>query len=206
MRSPSHRWAGVLLCGLLAAGCGRLGTLPRAVTVHDFGPPSDLSLHPVVPLRLIEVRAPSWLGSSAMHYRYAGERDQRPLVYTENRWAATPAELLEATLRRAMLGALPEGGGCALRVELDEFGQVFESAGSSHGALAARAVLVAPRADAVVAQQRFGLQVAAPNPNAAGGARALSEASRGLATAIDGWLATLDRARGGALNIADLCR
>lgn len=196
----------MVLLGLLAAGCGRLGTLPRPVTVHDFGPPSDLSLGPAVPLRLVEVRAPSWLGSSAMHYRFAGEREQRRLVYTENRWAATPAELLEATLRRAMLGALPGGGGCTLRVELDEFEQVFESPASSHATLAARAMLLAPRVDSVVAQRRFGLEVAAPSANATGGARALRDASRDLAVAIDGWLAGLDRARGGALNVADLCR
>lgn len=188
------------------AGCGGLGIRPKPLVTHDFGPPSADRHLPAVPLRLIEVRAPSWLGSSAMQYRLGPGRDQRRQIYTENRWVAAPAELVEATLRRALYQALPEGGGCVLKVELDEFSQVFESAESSFGALEARATVVSPRADSVLAMQRFGIRVPAPTPNAAGGAIALRDASLRLAGDVDAWLGTLDTRRGGSLNIDVLCR
>lgn len=198
----------ILLASLLAIGtaCGRLGTLPKGFTTHDFGTPSTIAYTPSVPLRLIEVRSPSWLGSSAMQYRFKHEHDQRRQVYTENRWVAPPGELLEAALRRALSHALPQGGGCSLLIELDEFSQMFESASTSFGLLEARAMLVSPRADAVLAQQRLSFRVPAQSPDASGGAIALRQASLELASGLDAWLGTLDRSSGGALNIDVLCR
>ena len=93
------------------SGCGGVGTLPKAITLHDFGPPAEASYAPAVPLRLLEVRAPSWLGSSGMQYRFADRSDQRRLTYTENRWVAAPSELIQTAMRRAFDLALPDGGG-----------------------------------------------------------------------------------------------
>lgn len=194
----------ILSLGLVA--CGGFGRVPTGITTHDFGPPSTLHFAPKVPLRVVEVRAPSWLGSSAMQYRFASERDQRRLVYTENRWAAAPSELIEAALNRALSPVRPQGGGCLLRVDLDEFSQIFDTPTQSHALLEARARLVSPRGDAVLAEERLRYQVAAAEPNAGAGATALRDASLQLAQGIDRWLAGLDHSSGGPLNIDVHCR
>jgi len=197
--------AGVGLLAVLS-GCGGVGTLPRAITLHDFGPPADFSLDPAVPLRLLEVRAPSWLGSSGMQYRFADQLDQRRLTYTQNRWVAAPSELIQTAARRAFDLALPDGGGCLLRIELDEFSQIFDSENSSQGVIEARALLISPRADALLAETRLNAEAAAPTPNAAGGAVALRQASYALIKDVATWLGRLDLARGGGLNTKEACR
>ncbi|MCB1957469.1 MAG: hypothetical protein KDG55_17450 [Rhodocyclaceae bacterium] len=190
----------------LLAGCGGIGTLPKAITLHDFGHPSPAHFEPAIGLRVVEVRAPSWLGSSGMQYRFADQADQRRLTYTQNRWVAAPAELIQTAMRRAYDLALPEGGGCLLRVELDEFSQVFDSATESHGVVEARALLISPRADALLAETRFSEHVVAQTPNATGGAVALRDASLTLIENVAKWLGRLDRARGGPIDSRSLCR
>lgn len=196
--------AGLLLLAL--ASCSSFGRLPAGIVIHDFGAPHAASYVPRVPLRLIEVRSPSWLGSSAMQYRLAGGQDPRRLVYLENRWAAAPPELIEAVLKRAFSLARAEGGGCLLRVDLDEFSQVFDTPTQSHGLVEARASLISPRADAILAQERLSYRVPAAQPNARGGAMALRDASLMLAAGVDQWLAGVDKSNGGSVNAAVLCR
>ena len=188
------------------SGCGGVGTLPKAITLHDFGPPAEASYAPAVPLRLLEVRAPSWLGSSGMQYRFADRSDQRRLTYTENRWVAAPSELIQTAMRRAFDLALPDGGGCLLRLELDEFSQVFDSPTASHGVIEARALLISPRADALLAETRMTVNAEAASADAAGGAVALRQASQRLIDDVAHWLATLDDGRGGSLGASPACR
>ncbi len=195
-----------IACLVLLSGCGGIGTLPQAITLHDFGPPADVRHEPAVPLRLLEVRAPSWLGSSGMQYRFANESDQRRLTYTQNRWVAAPAELIQTAARRAFDLALPDGGGCLLRIELDEFSQIFDASNASHGEIVARALLISPRADALLAETRLSARAAAPTANAAGGAVALRQASYTLIDDVATWLGRLDLTRGGGLNTKEACR
>ena len=209
LRSLQARWARPpsLVAGLaLLAGCGTVGTLPKAITLHDFGPPGKVIYAPAIPLRLLEVRAPSWLGSSGMQYRFDDAADQRRLTYTENRWVAAPAELIQTAMRRAFDLALPDGGGCLLRIELDEFSQVFDSPTTSHGVIDARALLISPRADALLAESRITVSAEAASPNAAGGAAALRDASHQLIGEVADWLGTLEKGAGGDLDTKRACR
>ncbi len=201
-----RRVIAAIAASVLLAACGGVGTLPKAITLHDFGAPAEARYEPAIALRVVEVRAPSWLGSSGMQYRFADQADQRRLTYTQNRWVAAPAELVQTAMRRAYDMALPEGGGCLLRVELDEFSQVFDTATESRGVIAARALLISPRADALLAETRLSETVPAPSPNAAGGALALREASHALIANVARWLGRLDRARGGPIDSRNLCR
>ena len=201
-----RRFVAAVALAILVAACGGVGTLPKAITLHDFGAPAEASFQPAIALRLVEVRAPSWLGSSGMQYRFAAQVDQRRLTYTQNRWVAAPAELIQTAMRRAYDMALPDGGGCLLRVELDEFSQVFDTANESRGVIEARAQLISPRADALLAETRLSASVPAPTPNAAGGAQALREASHALIADAAKWLGRLDRSRSGPIDSRNLCR
>ena len=74
-----------------------------------------------------------------------------------------------------------------LRLELEEFSQVFDAANSSHAVLRQRATLMRKRD--VVAQQNFDVERAAATPNAEGGVRALIAASDAAGEKLVDWLA-----------------
>jgi len=84
-----------------------------------------------------------------MLYRlnYANEQNLRP--YAMHRWSMTPAQLLSQRIksRLSMAGGTITGSqeGSAnfpvLKIELDEFSQIFSTPGSSHAQINLRATL-----------------------------------------------------------------
>lgn len=188
MSTHAVRW--ILAAGsvLLISACGSLGRLPAQYSVHDLGLPGKPGSPLVLPTRAIQVRAPSWLGSSAMQYRAADADNPTRRAYVSNRWAAAPAELVEVALQRALPPSNPEGGGCLLFVDLDEFSQIFSTPTESYGLIEARLRLSSPRDDAVFAVQPVSISVPATTPDARGGAVALAAATTELATRIATWV------------------
>lgn len=210
-----------LLLGAAAAlgGCA-LADKPQRAAVYDFGPgeaigpragnPSPAAL---APLALAEVEANPALDSTALVYRLAYDNVQQLRPYAQTRWSMPPAQLLrqrlraQLGLRRAMLNpgegvasasqAARAGAGVRLlRVELEEFSQVFESAGRSAGWVRLRATLVqpAPAGEHLLAQRVFSLQRPAPSADAAGGVQALTLASDAAIAELDRWLQQLPQA------------
>lgn len=191
MSMGAGRWLIVMSCVLLLSACGSLGRLPTQYSVRDLGLPGKAGAPPPIPIRAIQVKAPSWLGSSAMQYRASDPVNLLRRAYIGNRWAAAPAELVEVALQRALPTSNPEGGGCVLLVDLDEFSQVFSSALDSYALVEARLSLSSPRDDAVFAVEQASIRVPAATPDAQGGALALSVATGKLADDIAAWLASV---------------
>jgi cholesterol transport system auxiliary component len=132
-----------------------------------------------------------------MHFRLTYADDLQPRVYSQSRWAAEPGELIEQRLKwqitRAGGVALPASSGAAdvpvLRMEIQDFTQVFSSPQQSTGQLILRASVFDGRS--LVAQKTFIRQVAAPTADAAGGAKALAMASDAVIAEIIIWLSRL---------------
>lgn len=206
MRMDLGRWTIAATLAVLLSACNSFGRLPTQYSVHDLGIPGSTRHALPVSMRAIQVRAPSWLGSSAMQYRAADAGNLTRRAYVSNRWAAAPAEMVELALQRALPGSNPNGGGCVLAVDLDEFGQVFSSAEKSHALIEARLRLSSPRDDAVFAIEPVSIRVPAETPDAQGGARALAAATDQLAAGIAGWIERLDRELPGGFNGSGRCR
>jgi len=185
---------GLLLVALLGA-CTGLPKVAPTYAVHDFGGPEPVAARSLgFPLRNVEVVVPPWLASTAMQYRLAYAQATRRQAYVESRWAAQPAQLVELALKRAIrTGEAGAGGACRLRVELDEFAQVFDGEAVSRGVVEARAVLLAPRTDQLVASRSFSLARPAPSADALGGVSALRGSVQDLGSELFGWLDALDR-------------
>src|SRR5262249_8868455 len=155
------------------------------VTQYDFGPMPERSasgLHQ--PLLVYDVNAPGWLDSPFIYYRLAYQDATRPQAYADSRWVGSPAELIggRARPRRAASGkggiVHPADGtraSYALRVELDEFTQVFDAPGKSKAVVRLRATVLGK--NALLAQKSFTIERAAATPDAEGGVRALIAAS-----------------------------
>lgn len=168
---------GLLVLPLLMAGCaGRRAEL----AIHDLGVGSPA--FPVAALGRMEIHGPSWLSSSAMHYRLTSAPTRRH-VFAETRWAGPPPELLEASLRQRLTGA----GQCRLRLDLEEFIQVFDAEGESRVRLELGATLLAPRGTEVLRARHFELERPGGR-DAVSGAAAFALLSGRLAEEIGRWL------------------
>ena len=204
----------LIFAALLAGGCSALPESPPRPLVYDFGPTLQAAqpgpAQRLAPLALAEVES---LGppeaSTALLYRLAYANAQQLQPYTLARWSQPPALLVQQALReqlgqqRAVLSGddgvktLLEQGRMPslLRVQLEEFSQVFETPQRSYGLLRLRVSLadVSLRGETLVAQRLFILRQEAATPDAAGGARALAEAARQASAQLAQWLAEQGR-------------
>ena len=124
-----------------------------------------------------------------MQYILAYADGARREVYAESRWAAPPARLLEKALARRLLSGTSEihSAGCHLRVELDEFVQVYDAPGSSLALVELRAMLMAPRANVLLLRRSF-RQSPAAGADARSGVLAFATATHDLGAEIERWL------------------
>lgn len=188
---------------VLLTACGALGVQPADQALFDLGPAEAVVMAAERRPVSVEVRAPSWLTTSAMQYRLAYADPQRRLAYGESRWVAPPAEMLALALDRALLAPGNDGSGCRLRVQLDEFVQVFDTPARSRVLISARASLLPQRGETPVAGWDVAVALPAPSADAQGGVAATREAVHGLAGKLADWIAELDpldvqRLNGGA--------
>jgi len=180
---------------LILAGCASHPAETGPSAVHDLGLPVAAGSAPSpLPLRRVEVLGNAALGGLAMQYRYADDQTTRRLNYADNRWSATPPQLLEGVIAR-MLSGPTQPSRCKLTVRLDEFVQVFARDGSSAGYVAGTFLLIGERADEVLAQTAFEARQAAASADAGGGAQALRGASEQVGKQASRWLATQDARR-----------
>lgn len=192
--------------GLLLAGCNGLVVAPKAVALYDLGIVEVLEMPPGRAPAQIQLQAPSWLNSSAMQYRLGWDRPMQRRAFVESRWVANPSELIARSLDRAILGSSPVASECRLRIELDEFVQMFDSETSARVEVVARAAWLPARSDKVLARKEFRLtQVSAP-ATAEEGVAAYRRLTRQLSLELAEWLEALDRTSGQGLNGRAQCR
>jgi len=186
------------------SACSVLKTPVRPLA-YDFGPGpvapvAATRMAPLPTLAVADVEAPSFLDTSAMLYRLAYSETQQLSAYTQARWSMAPAQLMRQRLRdqlgqrRTVLN--PAQGAAArvpvmvLRVELEEFSQLFESPKQSSGLLRVRATLgqAGSVGEKLLAQRSFVVTRPAASADAAGGVRALTAAADAAIQEIDAWV------------------
>lgn len=173
----------LLLYGCVAVPRGQPATYDIGSAATGNGQSSSL------PLRIIEVRSPSWLATQAMQYRLAYSQGTRREAYAESRWAAPPAELVELALKRRIFAHAGEtqAAGCRLVIDVDEFIQVFDAPEASRALLEVRAALLAPRGDVLLARRAFS-QSQPAGADARSGVAAFGVAASELAGDVSAWL------------------
>jgi len=200
-----------LLAALLLAACQSLPTPPKEPERYDLGAAAaaaDVAV-PAEPTALVlaDIQAP-WQAegsTTAMHYRLAYAQPHTLHAYSQATWSLPPELLVQERLRhwlsqgqRVVLSA--EGGRIPPRVAgqqppvlllaLEEFEQVFDQPGHSFAKVRLRATLLAqqPAGEALLGQRVFSVTAPAASADAAGGARALSEAMDALGRQLVAWL------------------
>ncbi len=105
VRCRSNLWRPLTLCGLiLLTGCSVLPAPSPTVARHDFGPAPEFQAALPTSVRLVGVSAPGWIDTTAIHYRMLAKDPTRLRSYADNRWAASPRQLIASRLQRAGLG------------------------------------------------------------------------------------------------------
>ena len=196
------RALGVLALSAVLAGLTACALPERAArpASYDFGPDVTAASAPAASatalLALADVEAPPSLDGTAMLYRlaYADGREARP--YAQSRWSMPPAQLVRQRLRarlgeaRVVVSVGEAPAAQTLRVELEEFSQVFEAPQQSAGLVRLRVTLVDAGSPASprVRQRSFVAQRPAPTADAAGGVRALAAATEAVVEEIVQWV------------------
>jgi cholesterol transport system auxiliary component len=190
---------GILLLAAVAALAACAGNSSAPPVEYDFGLGGATLEEPPRLRREITVAdatAPAWLDSPAIVYRLAYRDSAQPRAYVESRWVAAPAVLFTVQLRQRLVattrsGVLAPGDGvrpaATLRVEVQEFSQVFDAPERSRALVRVRAVLVAD--GRLLGQTSFAVDRPAPSPDAAGGARALALTADAAIDRLIGWTA-----------------
>ena len=203
------------LLAAVLAGCSVLPDKPQRPVQYDFGPgtvasqPMDRRA-PLPPLALADVEASGPLeAGTSVFYRlgYADTQQLRP--YALARWAMPPAQLVRQRLREHLgqrRTVVSAGEGAAMmrsdgqqplvvRVDLEEFSQLFTAPAASKALLRLRVTVLdnLPAGEKVLAQRQFIVQRDAATPDAAGGVRALAEATDAAAADLSQWLGTIVR-------------
>ncbi|MEH3085543.1 MAG: ABC-type transport auxiliary lipoprotein family protein [Xylophilus ampelinus] len=211
----SRRAAALALAGAAAlalAGCSALPDRPTRPTLYDFGPgpaaPQTADRQaPQPPLATIAIGTVEPVGVSdttAVLYRFGYANAQQLRPYALARWSMAPSQLVRQRLRevlgqrRAVLDAddvasLQRVDGRApriLRLQLEEFSQLFTAPGASLGTLRLRATLLENTAggERLIGQRVLAVQRPAPTADAPGGVQALSAATDAAAQELAAWL------------------
>jgi cholesterol transport system auxiliary component len=201
----------MLSIALVLAGCSALPDKPVRPTLYDFGPLPAATENAVAPsaatapLVLGDIEAGGSFDSASVLYRlgYADAHQLRP--YALARWSAQPAQLLRQRLRErlsrdrividaadaALLARASGARPRVLRVELEEFSHYFDSQTQSAGHVRLRCTLLenTPGGERLVAQRSFSQQRPATTADAAGGVRALTQATDAVADEMAAWVA-----------------
>lgn len=180
----------LLVIGFLSACSITRAGSEKAVNFYDFGSVAASVTAPDLPGLALDVSLPSWLNSTAIHYRLRYHDANRLHEYALARWAGTPASLLQQRLRQQLgLPVLPGGvvAPCRLSLDVQEFGQNFTSANASVALIVGEARLLSSTRQ-VLARRAIAIERPALTADAVGGVRALAAASDELAGQLRQWL------------------
>lgn len=197
-----------LSIALLFTGCTALHQSSPVAAVYDFGslyasPAGQSSQLPQLPqslkrsLMITDADAPSWLNTTAIHYRLLYHNPAQTYTYANSRWIAPPAALFTQQLRNRIASQLHEPvtkdsstakTGHVLNIELEEFVQLFDTAADSRVVIGLRASLIERNSRKLLAQRDFSVSENAPAADAAGAVAALNAASHRLINEMIGWI------------------
>ena len=186
-------------------GCAITPQNEKPVSVHDFGLPkiyrtnstTDHQQHLSKNLLVAEARSPVWLNNNTIQYRLAYQDPTQSYKYANSRWSASPATLLTHHIRnsiaittnnKVLSSTDSVRADFILRLELEEFSQIFDAIDNSHVLIKLRASLINRSSRSLKAQHSFNIKLAAPTANAAGAVKALAESSDKLTEELVNWL------------------
>lgn len=212
MKTSYFRGIALVSISVLLGACSALPDKPSRPVSYDFGAglltPSGRDISRALPpIALADIDSAGVPDTAAITYRLQYTDAQQLQPYANARWSLPPAQLVRQRIRerlgmnrpvldaddllsqKRIEGSLPR----ILRLQLEEFSQVFSSPGRSEGVVRLRATLVdnSPLGESFVGQRVFVLRKPAASADAAGGVQALTAATDAAGDEIEAWLMQL---------------
>ena len=166
----------LIISGL--TGCVGVNKSRQNIAYYDFGLPSSNK-----PIQLItskiyiqDTLATESLNHNKIRYRLNYQNPTRVFFYSESRWISSPSVLLSGKLR-TMADVAKNPLNCSLKLRIEAFDHVFQTASASEGVVQLSAFLVEQKSRAIVASQLITEGAVASAPTAQGGVGALRQAS-----------------------------
>jgi cholesterol transport system auxiliary component len=200
------------------AGCSALPDKPTRPSMYDFGPGAlaaqastqsatgQAPLPSLLPLAIDDISTSGGaLDNLAVLYRLGYTDVQQLRPYAQARWSKPAAQLVQQRLReqlgqRRTVFRIGEGAALnrsqnavlplQLRLELQEFSQLFSAPEASVGLIRLRATLLelTPAGEKLLGQRLIVVQRPALSADAPGGVRALTAATDAAIEELDQWL------------------
>ncbi len=174
---------------------------PTTSLSYDFGPINiehneEIEAASKITISLADISAPITLDSNAMLYRLLYDNAQLLRPYAQHHWSMPPAQLFAQRFKSKIAAAgatvVDVTDGVAdlaiLKIELDEFSQVFTSTTQSEARIILRVSLI--KKNKLIAQRYFALATASASADASGGAKAMQVTADNSISAILAWLHT----------------
>ena len=194
MLTPAGKIFLAFLAAALLQACASGPKVPRSN--YDLGALPQVGIQSAVKLRfsLADVSAPETLDSNAMLYRLQYDNEQQVRPYASYRWTMPPAQLLTQRIKSRMAAAgvtiVSVAEGVAdlpvLKIDLDEFDQLFTGVSHSHAQISFRASVI--KKNKLLAQRYFTLATKADAADAPGGAKAMQIGVDNAITELTLWL------------------
>ena len=168
--------------------CVNLNKTKPNMAVYDFGLsiPTESSQQITSKILLDEPVVAEPLNHNKMRYRLNYQNPLRVFYYTESRWAATPSELFSSKLSQ-MVNLPKNPTNCSLKLKIEAFDHVFQTAATSDGVVQLSALVVERKSKKIVSSQLITESVMSPSPNAQGGAVALQQVSERALKKVINW-------------------
>lgn len=176
----------ILTLSLITLLSGCLGTnkpQPES-TSYDFGLgkeigtiSSNVSLSQVTAIDAIDHRR--------IRYRLNYQNPTQVFTYSQHRWTTSPADLTASKFRTMVKVA--SWTQCSMKIEIETFDHVFESANSSTGIVKLHATIHTKKSRDVLASNLVQEVAPAPSADAKGGVAALDQASSAAISKLVEW-------------------
>lgn len=175
------------ISGIIAA-CAGINKTTQNMATYDFGLSTSSESNQLVTSKipLDEITAAEGINHNRIRYRLNYVNPSRVFFYSESRWVSTPAELLTGKLS-ALTSVAVQPANCSLRLKIEAFDHVFESANISHGIVQLHIALIEKKSKRIISNQLISESAAAASPNAQGGTAALQTASRNALVKAINW-------------------
>lgn len=168
---------------LLSACLGTNKPQPES-TSYDFGLSAEIgTINSSVAIG--QVTAIDAIDHRRIRYRLNYQNPAQVFTYSQHRWTTSPADLTASKLRTMTKVASPAL--CTLKIQIETFDHVFESATSSTGIVKLHASIYAKKSRDNLSSTVIQETATAPSADAKGGVAALDQASSAAITSILDW-------------------
>lgn len=169
--------------------------------MYDFGSTPQLeSGYPVflqANIQVAEISAPVWLDTQSIRYRLAYHNPARSYAYASSRWVAPPAKLLTERIKQHFPAYINQNdkiresvslANYLLKIELEEFIQIFVNQNSSRVKIRLRVSLYEQQTRSLMAQRNFSSEQLTESADAEGAVAGLIKVGDGLSRELIQWI------------------